>query len=51
MRRLVIAAGIALLPSALRAVDKVPEFEITDTYVTGPTMLVRAGANGEIKEI
>ena len=51
MRRLVIAAGLAFLPSALCAVDKVPEFEITDTYVTGPTMLVRAGANGEIKEI
>ena len=51
MRRLILAAGFALLASALRAVDKVPEFEITDTYATGPTMLVRAGVNGEVKEI
>jgi len=46
-------AALALLLSAgvLRAVDKVPEYEITDTYVTSPTMLVRAGVDGQIKEI
>ncbi len=50
-RSLLVASGIALLASPLRAVDKVPDFEITDRYVTGPTMLLRAGADGELKEI
>ena len=47
-RSLLVASGIALLASPLRAVDKVPDFEITDRYVTGPTMLLRAGADGEL---
>ena len=51
MKRLLIASGIALLGIPLRAVDKVPDFAITDRYVTGPTMLVRAGADGEVREI
>lgn len=42
---------LLLLPGALLAVDKVPEFAITDRYVTSPTMLVRAGNSGEVKEI
>jgi hypothetical protein len=51
MKELLIVSGIVLLGGPLRAVDKVPDFEITDGYVTGPTMLVRAGADGEIKEV
>jgi hypothetical protein len=51
MNRLLCIAGLAVLGGALRAADMVPAFEITDTYVTGPTMLVRAGSDGEIKEI
>jgi hypothetical protein len=51
MKPLLSLAVFALLGTALRAVDKVPEYEITDTYVTSPTMLLRAGADGEIKEI
>ncbi len=43
--------AFALLAGTLRAVDKVPEYAITDTYVTSPTMLLRAGSDGEIREI
>jgi hypothetical protein len=45
------AALLCLLAPSLRAVDKVPEYKITDTYVTSPTMLVRMGDDGEMKEI
>jgi len=51
MKRLRMAFSIACSAGALHAVDKVPEFEITDRYVTSPTMLVRAGIDGQIKEI
>jgi hypothetical protein len=51
MKKLPSVAVFALLATALRAVDKVPEYKITDTYVTSPTMLLRAGDDGEIKEI
>jgi hypothetical protein len=51
MKSLLSAALLAALPAGLLAVDKVPEYRITDTYVTGPTMLVRMGDEGEIKEI
>ena len=51
MRRLCATLPLLACACVLRAVDKVPEFEITDTYATSPTMLVRAGANGEVKEI
>jgi len=51
MKQLLLLASFALMGTALRAVDKVPEYRITDTYVTSPTMLLRAGADGEIKEI
>jgi hypothetical protein len=51
MKKLLCLAAFALLGTALRAVDKVPEYKTTDTYVTSPTMLLRAGADGEIKEI
>jgi hypothetical protein len=51
MKHLLSAVIVGLLASTLRAVDKVPEYAITDTYVTGPTMLVRAGVDGEIREI
>ena len=51
MKLLSRAALLAVLATGLRAVDKVPDYLITDTYVTSPTMLVRAGDNGEIKEI
>jgi hypothetical protein len=51
MKQLLCLAAFGLLGPALRAVDKVPEYKITDTYVTSPTMLLRAGADGEIKEI
>ena len=37
--------------NALHGVNMVPEFAITDTYVTSPTMLVRAGIDGGIREI
>ncbi len=51
MRFLFSAAAAAVLATSVRAVDKVPAYEITDTYVTSPTMLVRMGDQGEIKEI
>jgi hypothetical protein len=51
MRFLISATAAAILATSLRAVDKVPEYEITDTYVTSPTMLLRMGDQGEIKEI
>jgi len=51
MRPLCAALALAAFACALRGIDKVPEFKITDTYATSPTMLVRAGADGEVKEI
>jgi hypothetical protein len=51
MKRLQAILSLMLSAGALHAVDKVPEFEITDTYVTSPTMLVRAGVDGQVKEI
>jgi hypothetical protein len=51
MKPLSSAALVIVLATGLRASDKVPEYRITDTYVTSPTMLVRMGDNGEIKEI
>ncbi len=51
MRALRTFLGFLFLAAGLGAVDKVPKYEITDTFVTGPTMLLRAGRDGEIKEI
>ncbi len=51
MNRSRLALLLILSAGAVRAVDKVPEYRITDTYVTSPTMLLRAGVDGEIKEI
>lgn len=51
MRFLISAAAAAVLATSVRAVDMVPAYEITDTYVTSPTMLLRMGDHGEIKEI
>jgi hypothetical protein len=51
MKLLPRLCAVALLAGTLRAVDKVPEYAITDTYVTSPTMLLRAGSDGEVKEI
>jgi hypothetical protein len=51
MRFLISAAAVAVLATSVRAVDKVPVYEITDTYVTSPTMLLRMGDRGEIREI
>ena len=51
MRRLLKLAPLLALAGALHGVDKVPEFSITDRYVTSPTMLVRAGADGLVREI
>jgi hypothetical protein len=50
MKRLLLAIPL-IAAGALRGVDKVPEFAITDRYVTSPTMLVRAGADGEVREV
>jgi hypothetical protein len=51
MKRLLLATALLAAAGALRGVDKVPEFAITDRYVTSPTMLVRAGADGELREV
>lgn len=51
MRPLISAALLAVLTASLRAVDKVPEYSNTDSYVTSPTMLVRMGDHGEVREI
>lgn len=51
MNRLGTVLLILLTACALRGGGNVPAYEITDTYVTSPTMLVRAGADGAIKEI
>jgi len=50
MRNYPLLALVLLCPAAL-AVDKVPEYAITDTFATSPTMLLRAGVNGEVREI
>jgi hypothetical protein len=55
-RRLGRAIFICLAAAGrLGAIDKVgplvPAFDMTDKYATGPTMLVRAGADGQIREI
>jgi hypothetical protein len=47
----VLALALLCLGNPLRAVDKVPDYDVTDTYVTSPTLLVRAGADGQLKEI
>jgi hypothetical protein len=47
-----LAALCLFLPGfSARAAGLVPPYAITDTFVTGPTMLVRAGINGEVREI
>ncbi|HEY5079626.1 MAG TPA: hypothetical protein VII43_07245, partial [Opitutaceae bacterium] len=51
MKPLPCLLSILAIAGALHAGDKVPVFAITDTYATSPTMLVRVGANGEIREI
>ncbi len=51
MRYPLCASLLCLLAARLGAVDKVPEYKISDTYVTSPTMLVRMGDDGEMKEI
>ncbi len=40
-----------LLCANLGAVDKVPEYAITDRYAAAPSMLLRAGKDGEVREI
>jgi hypothetical protein len=50
MRNFPLLALVLLCPAAL-AVDKVPEYAITDTFATSPTMLLRAGVDGEVREI
>ena len=51
MRRLLLLLAPLLCLPALWAVDKVPEYAITDLYASGPTMLLRAGRDGEVREI
>ncbi|HEY1847587.1 MAG TPA: hypothetical protein VGG37_00210 [Opitutaceae bacterium] len=51
LRILACLGAAALLAPQAGAVDKVPEYGVTDTYVTSPTMLVRAGADGCLREI
>ncbi len=51
MNRPRAALCLFLTACAARGVDQVPSYAITDTFVTGPTMLVRAGINGEVREI
>src|ERR1700722_10407090 len=51
MKSLLRLVLLALPAGAVCAAGLVPEFSTTDRYVTSPTMLVRAGANGEIREI
>ncbi len=51
MIRTVAASCLVLAAGTAQAVDQVPDYAITDTFVTGPTMLVRAGINGELREI
>ena len=51
MKPLPFLLPLLAVAGALRAGDNVPAFSITDTYDTSPTMLVRAGANGDIREI
>jgi hypothetical protein len=51
MKRLRTPLLLALGAGALHGAGNVPEYAITDTYVTGPTMLLRAGADGEIREV
>lgn len=51
MKRTVALTLTLAFALTVRAVDKVPEFSISDRYVTSPTMLVRAGADGRIREI
>jgi hypothetical protein len=48
-RRTLIA--FVLAAGALRGVDKVPDFDVTDSYATSPTMLARAGIDGTIREV
>jgi hypothetical protein len=50
MKRLLLALPLAAA-AALRGSGNVPEYAITDRYVTSPTMLLRAGADGEIREV
>ena len=51
LKRLRAILPFILSAGALHAVDQVPAYEITDTYVTSPTMLLRAGVDGQIREI
>lgn len=51
MKRLLALVPLVVMATSLKAVDKVPEYDITDTFVTGPTMLLRAGKDGEIREV
>src|ERR1039458_1874790 len=51
MKRLLLLLPLAAIAGALHGVDKVPEYDISDRYVTSPTMLVRAGSNGQIREV
>jgi hypothetical protein len=51
MNRILLGLAIVSAATPLRAVDKVPAFDVTDSYATSPTMLVRAGIDGELREI
>lgn len=46
---LVLCAATAA--GVLRGAGLVPEYAITDTFVTSPTMLLRMGADGQVREI
>ena len=51
MKRLLLLPALLALAGALRGAGNVPEYDISDRYVTSPTMLVRAGVNGQIREV
>ncbi len=48
-RRTLIA--FLALAGTLRAVDKVPDYDVTDSYTTSPTMLARVGIDGQVREV
>jgi hypothetical protein len=49
--RTALALSVALVAGLLRGAGLVPEYAITDTFVTSPTLLLRMGADGQVREI
>jgi hypothetical protein len=49
MTRTVLA--LVLSTVVLRGAGEVPEYALSDTFVTSPTMLLRMGADGQVREI